>query len=741
MTATIESRQIGYYKKRNSQEGVDITIAEFFQGIQSGKEWQRHAEWVREAIGDKEEYDKRKALSPCVTIGGTFNGEKKAENLNEPSGLLAADLDHLNERTEAVQYQLSQDPYVFAVFKSIGGRGLCPIFRIDNSRPYAESFAAIADYLIITYGLVGKQVDPSSSNINRLRYVSYDPGIYVNYKAKLFNKYPRKEKKEPKKQGFIHTEHDLSYIIEQINTKAIDIAPGYQEWYKVGWSLIAAYGEGARDLFHQVSQYNLNYDPEECDVKFKYLTDTRPHTISISTFYYHCKLSGIDIMTPATKSVVNKAAAAKRQKVSPASCLKTVLEMTDATEEFARPIIEQVFANPDPFDTQETIYQQAASHIQIYHSLFYNEVSRRIEKPDGVILEGKRPLNNIYYELLNLFDGKLRWSDFERIIWSDVVPAVNPLLQFFAQHKDMKPIGWIKSLAATIDTDTGWENSEFDPTYAEYFIRKWLIGLVALAHGALNDIMLILTGPPNSGKTQFFRRLLPAQLKRYYAETKLDKGKDDEILMCEYWLLMLDELAGKAFYDASTLKALLSKDFFTLREPYGSGNVTLQRRAALCGTSNSREILNDPTGNRRIIPINVRAVNYTAYNAIDKTELLIEAYHAWKSGESYEMSKEDIIRLNEHTTGFEKWSIERQLLERYFRKPTGTGGEYAEQLQAIDIQLYLEHRTSGRKLNEHKIKAELLAMGIAPYQKRLGRDPITKQQRRPYVYDVIKLPD
>ena len=36
-----------------------------------------------------------------------------------------------------------------------------------------------------------------------------------------------------------------------------------------------------------------------------------------------------------------------------------------------------------------------------------------------------------------------------------------------------------------------------------------------------------------NGKTEFFRRLLPAKLKPFYSESKLDRDKDDEILMCQ----------------------------------------------------------------------------------------------------------------------------------------------------------------------------------------------------------------
>src|SRR5690606_8591490 len=118
-----------------------------------------------------------------------------------------------------------------------------------------------------------------------------------------------------------------------------------------------------------------------------------------------------------------------------------------------------------------------------------------------------------------------------------------------------------------------------------------------------------------TGKTEFFRRLLPPELRQYYAESKLDAGKDDAILMTQKLIIMDDEMGGKSKKESKHLKELTSKQVFTLREPYGRMNVDLQRLAVLCGTTNDLEILND-LHNRRQIPIEVYGIDHEAYNAI-----------------------------------------------------------------------------------------------------------------------------
>ena len=730
---TSENRLVGYYKKRNTPEGVDITLSEFFEGVRSGEEWQRWTEWVREAVDDKEEYDRRKSLSACVTLGGTFNGEKKAENLREPSGLLAADLDHLDDRTEAIQFQLKQDPYVLAVFKSIGGRGLCVVFKIDSSR-FADSFAGIAEYLMTTYGLVGKQFDPSSSNVNRLRYISHDPTIEPNWKAKLFLKFlPKKPKNEPKKTGFVDTDRDIQYIIDQINARAIDITGGYQEWYKIGWSLISKYGEAARDIFQQVSQYADSYDPDECDKKFKYLTDTRPHTITISTFFYHCKQAGIEIMSPVTKEVVGLAQASKRNGTNLKSAIEKVVSMGGIEEKIARPIIEQVFASNVAFDTEETLFDQIGSFIKTNYKIRYNLRKRDFEHEDGIPLEDHH-YYAIYINVRRALGEKVRYEDVYKIIHSRTIcDLFDPFHAFFNRYKGNKPIGAIQALADTIDSDTGFGDGEFEPTYVYTFLRKWLVGLIGSIYGTPCDLVPVFTGADGIGKTWFFRLLLPDEWKDYFIDSKWIPGKDEDVEMCKNIIAFNDEFKGRDTKDMEHFKALTSKEFFIIREPYTRKSVKMQRLAMLCATSNHKGVINEPEYNRRIIPINVLSINHAAYNAIDKVDLIMEAYHAYQAGERYTLTKAERALLGSQTEEFQNKSIERQLIEQYLQVPTDNGGEQVQFMSTIDILAKLEIKLNNRKLDDRKVGRELTACGFVRKQKR------TTHGKREWGYEVLML--
>ena len=75
--------------------------------------------------------------------------------------------------------------------------------------------------------------------------------------------------------------------------------------------------------------------------------------------------------------------------------------------------------------------------------------------------------------------------------------------------------------------------------------------------------------------------------------------------MTKKWIILDDEYGGKSKREEKRLKEITSKAWINIREPYGRVSVDLRRLSVFCGTSNESQILNDPTGNRRILPIHI----------------------------------------------------------------------------------------------------------------------------------------
>ena len=199
--------------------------------------------------------------------------------------------------------------------------------------------------------------------------------------------------------------------------------------------------------------------------------------------------------------------------------------------------------------------------------------------------------------------------------------------------------------------------------------------------------------------------MLPNYLKKYYAESKLDAGKDDDLLMCQKLIVMDDEMGGKSKQDEKRFKELTSKAVFSLRAPYGKGNEDFKRLAVLCGTSNDPEIINDPTGNTRILPIEVLSIDHELYNSIDKDELFMEAYRAYESGEVWQLTSGEITELNTVGQDFESSAIERELIMKFFGKPYSGG--FSEWLTTSEIKDIIETNTKQKIIGTKRLGAEL----------------------------------
>ena len=98
------------------------------------------------------------------------------------SGVLCMDLDDLGDRLEEL-FQKLVDEKTFKtllLFRSPSGKGLKWFIHIDLARcDHRTWFTAVRRYLMATYSLDDKQVDPLCSNPSRACYLGHDPEAYL----------------------------------------------------------------------------------------------------------------------------------------------------------------------------------------------------------------------------------------------------------------------------------------------------------------------------------------------------------------------------------------------------------------------------------------------------------------------------------------------------------------------------------------------------------------------------------
>lgn len=323
----------------------------------------------------------------------------------------------------------------------------------------------------------------------------------------------------------------------------------------------------------------------------------------------------------------------------------------------------------------------------------------------------------------------LSQDKFYQFINSNYTKSYNPIKEFFELNQPPETTGLIKLLAKSIISNTGMTQDNFDPDFIEHFLTKWLVSCVASAYGTPNPLILILVGTKQrTGKTEFFRRLLPEELKPFQSENKITDEKDQVLamIMSEKFLIIDDEMSGLSKADQKRVKWISSTKSFTYKRPYAKGTSTVMRLANLGATANDPNILSDPTGNRRIIPFDIQRIDHNLYNSVDKKQLWLEAYQLYINKYEHELNSEDVKRLNVNTQDFEAIDRDQELLCKYFDNPERLTEETKNQYEickmtTTEICYFLEQR-SNTKINANSLGIKIKSiLGVSQDRTNKGR--------------------
>lgn len=697
---------------RQSDKHHTITIADYFALVRSGQYLPQIEAYRDTRALSKDEQAAAKIKIPAVTISGTFKANVSNANLLQHSGLICIDFDAVEDVAQ-LKKDLERDPYTYAALLSVSGNGLAALVKIEPEQ-HLQAFEGLKAYYFRNYTQL---IDASCKNVSRLRFLSYDPLLFHNPNAKTFKEYPKKAAK-PKVVNTVMTGSEFDELIDRICRGGYDLTQGaYANYLAIGFALASEFGEQGREHFHAVCAQNEKYDHKKADRQFTYcLRDTGQSKATIGSFYYLAKQAGVELKSQQAIKLENIAKMAKKQGRAQESVVEIAkiagLDVEKATETAAA-VYE---ANVNLQLTGQTPVSLCQMYLQNNHQLRYNTITADIE--DCTVLFNNRPkilddmaLNTMYLRFSEATDNKISFEFFCRVIYSELTRYYNPFEEFInANQSVQRGPELIKQLASTIETTT---------PNVEKYLTHWGCGMIASVYGQTSPLVLVLAGErQNTGKTEFFRRFLPKQLAHYYAESKLDGGKDDDILLTKKLIIMDDEFGGKSKLEAKRFKELTSKASFSIRLPYGRTHRDLKRLAVLAGTTNDLGLISDPTGNRRILPINVLSINHTAYNAIDKTALFMAFYDLYQSGFNWHLSSEDIIQLAENSSEFNAINFEAELINQFFRVPQY--GDYCDYLTNTELKIYLEANSNQRIFDTRKLGMEMKNLGFEQVKRKVN---------------------
>lgn len=239
----------------------------------------------------------------------------------------------------------------------------------------------------------------------------------------------------------------------------------------------------------------------------------------------------------------------------------------------------------------------------------------------------------------------------------------NPIAEWI-ESRPWDGVSRLNDLYDTVTVDTHLEDNK------KLYMRKWLISAVAAAYsytGVTVRGILVFQGSQSLGKTYWFTRLLPSEMKDnlLIGHSLAPQDKDNVQKTVSHWMVELGELdATFKKADISRLKAFISDYKDSLRPAFIKERAEYARRTVFFASVNPDKFLNDPTGSSRFWTIKVKHLNNN--HNIDMQQLWAEVKTIYDSGETWHLNPEQILALEVNNADSQSGDEFVDILQTYF---------------------------------------------------------------------------
>tara|TARA_E500000178_G_scaffold91192_1_gene89991 strand:+ start:1496 stop:3826 length:2331 start_codon:yes stop_codon:yes gene_type:complete len=674
-------------------------------------------EQIRELVetGKFQEANRLKKELLAFCWSGKFENRKNA-GLIEHSGRLQIDLDKLGtpEQIQAIKQKLQSVPQIEAVFLSPSGNGLKVGLRIPkaaNDEEHLQSFQAAERFFKEEHGLT---IDPQCKDVCRMCFMSHDLDAYFNPDASVLDVHKWKPDQPPDAQ------------------KPTSPAKPQPQRKTAGKSKERKHAEAVLETAAQ---------------KIQQAPDGEKHNTRLN----HSRLVGgfaasgsLDVQLALSKLI----AAALSNTENPTQAEKDVRDgFADGTQhpiDMSLPKGKQETPNqraspdsPDSMFAQTIDFDKADWHKR-YISEDKQVLIANIHNVKEYLRQTRAEIwfDNFLHKTLNKLEtGEiLEWDDHRTLVLTVKLQNIDEGLQristklvhegvmlYSGVHRRNVLTDWLDSL----EWDGQFRLDDWLSVYCgakdSVFVREagrcWLLAAVARAYhpGTKFDHVLILEGEQGIGKSSVFAVLANG----WSDELNTFGGKEATEKLDGVWIIEIAELAAMRRSDVETMKSFITATHDRYRPAYGRNVVEKPRSCVFGGTTNSKDYLPDPTGNRRFWPIHCEAINVSGLRQ-DRDQLWAEAVVRHQRGESFLLSEEartEAVEEQEERYQMDAWEEDvRKYLKDHDAVTT------AEILQDA---LSIDNKGQWKRGDEMRVGSILRHMG---FKKRLERNG---EERRP----------
>ena len=621
-----------------------------------------------------------KQEAPLFAVACRFEGGKGKDNVKESTKLSLVDFDHVFDESHTdladlnseklntnfsnntnlstleaqreLKRKICEDAHTLLCYITMSGNGLRIIYRYEGD-DYLAAFNMGNDYY---ERLAGKESDRKCKNITRLSGLAYDPEVYYNPQAVAFNAEEiarfhvatQQQSQKRKKLDRINTYFE-QVIKPRLASADVKYEPGNHNQYvmRVGYML-------AQKRYAQANAIEWGLQ------KF-------PEYDGVEQVFTSCYANTSQPKQPDRKPSV-------------------------------------------PFASCETIKSLLKSLIKLRYNLISTRYEfLKIRDANAKSKNGEkwqnledRGINSLWTQMSTNY--RVNKSDLINVIESDFTPVFHPFQEYLAHLPPWHEgdTDYIAELAATVKVKTNAQ----DILPFEESLKKWLVGMIAgwIDEEAVNNVIMVFIGRQGANKTTWFNCLLPPELKKYfYTKTNAKRmTKDDLIALSQYALICCEELDTMSPSELNQLKAAVTMQYVNERPAYAHYSEQRKHISTFCGTGNTTEFLNDPTGNRRWLPFEIESILSPREHPFNHPGIYAQAYALYQSGFRYWFTDAEIELQNQHNRTFEAPHLERELVDLYFRKPTETeNGEFVSVARAMQlISCNISQKLSSMKISK-----------------------------------------
>lgn len=622
-----------------------------------------HTELYRKQVPiSKALADNTKLMMPGITASALMDGQgKQVANILKPTYWLAVDIDKIpDEKMQEVIAKADKDPYVMARYVTAIGHGLRILARYkpfeDQEVTAVELFDVVVrkamDYFSI---LLGVPADEKCCDITRMCDLAHDPTAYFCWNSKPFELDTKDIKRLYFKKSMAEKYERRSSRRRKPSQKMVSLAkhiPAIDEAAPAIEKLLETWGKAFEPNRHNDYVYNFGLTCLKYNIDQKEATDYADQHFSAQY--------------PKTVSVINQAYKHQEQR---------------GTWQFMR--------KGESYGKKPSM-KMLKQWLSMRYEFHRNEVTGYYEVCSRDVIKGKfhrwtRMDDNIENSLwIEMEEDGLQTllPRLHSLINSDFSEKYNPLLDYLTALPawDGKT-DYIQMLADRIhiaDTD-GAHHTQED---FRYFFKKWFVAMVVtwVTDTVVGQTILIFVGKGGLFKTTFFDKLLPRVLHDYFINESTASYTDKDFMeaMASKALMCLDEFETAFGKNLSAFKSCVTKLFFSIRRPYDKYRTELPHRAAMCGTSNSVQIISEEE-NRRYSPWLIESIDSPIDHPIDYQHVyaqavalgqeVMERQRKHEDGWVFWLTTEDIEVMREHNKMFMISNYMEDQILRYYRVP------------------------------------------------------------------------